>query len=156
MIRLVGNANVLSDEFEYDDSDPDGYRAGMARVGKAAGGDELAVKAFLLPPGQSLCPYHYEYVEEWLLVVEGTVVVRDPEREVELVRGTLTRFGAGPSGAHQVSNRGTTKARVLLFSKVALPSVSVYPDSDTIGVWPDDDTEFYFKRSGAVSREDVV
>jgi uncharacterized cupin superfamily protein len=117
--------------------------------------EETAMYLYDIDPGDWL-PYHYEYVEEWLLVVEGTVVVRDPEREVELVRGTLTRFGAGPSGAHQVSNRGTTKARVLLFSKVALPSVSVYPDSDTIGVWPDDDTEFYFKRSGAVSREDVV
>ncbi|HZT93210.1 MAG TPA: hypothetical protein VE985_01875 [Gaiellaceae bacterium] len=41
-------------------------------------------------------------------------------------------------------------------SKAAAPSVSVYPDTDTIGVWPDDDTEYYFKRKDAVSREDVV
>jgi len=27
---------------------------------------------------------------------------------------------------------------------------------DTVGVRPDDDTEFYFKRGSAVSREDVV
>jgi uncharacterized cupin superfamily protein len=117
--------------------------------------EETAMYLYDIDPGDWL-PYHYEYVEEWLVVVEGTVVVRDPEREVELVRGTLTRFERGPGGAHQVSNRGTTQARVLLFSKAALPSVSVYPDSDTIGVWPDDDTEFYFKRSGAVSREDAV
>ena len=45
---------------------------------------------------------------------------------------------------------------MLLFSKAALPGISVYPDTDTIGVWPDDETEFYFKRSGAVSREDAV
>jgi uncharacterized cupin superfamily protein len=61
-----------------------------------------------------------------------------------------------PGGAHQIINRGEAKARVLLFSKAALPGISVYPDTDTIGVWPDDDTEFYFKRSGAVSREDAV
>src|SRR4029453_17578728 len=30
-------------------------------------------------------PYHYEYVEEWLLVVGGVVVVRVPDGEVELV-----------------------------------------------------------------------
>jgi hypothetical protein len=47
-------------------------------------------------------------------------------------------------------------ARVLLFSKAALPGVSVYPDTDTIGVWPDDDTEFYFKRGTAVSRDVVA
>ena len=56
----------------------------------------------------------------------------------------------------QIANRGAAKARVLLFSKAALPSIGVYPDTDTIGVWPDDDTEFYFKRSDAVSREEVV
>ena len=66
------------------------------------------------------------------------------------------RVAAGPGGAHQISNRGATRARLLLFSKVALPAISVYPDTDTIGVWPDDDTEFYFKRSGAVSREEAV
>jgi uncharacterized cupin superfamily protein len=66
------------------------------------------------------------------------------------------RFAPGPDGAHQVINRGATGARLLLFSKAALPGISVYPDTDTIGVWPDDETEFYFKRSGAVSREDAV
>jgi hypothetical protein len=53
-------------------------------------------------------------------------------------------------------NRGHTTARLLLFSKSALPAVSVYPDTDAIGVWPDDDTEFYFKRSRSISRRDAV
>lgn len=101
-------------------------------------------------------PYHYEYVEEWLLVVDGVVVVRVPDGEVELVSGALMRFAPGPAGAHQIINRGAARARVLLFSKTALPAISVYPDTDAIGVWPDDDTEFYFKRSGAVSRGDAV
>ena len=47
-------------------------------------------------------------------------------------------------------------ARLLLFSKAAVPAISVYPDSDAIGVWPDDDTEFYFKRSTSVSRDEAV
>jgi hypothetical protein len=41
----------------------------------------------------------------------------------------------------------------MLFSKVAVPAISVYPDSDTIGVWPDDETEYYFKRGTAVPRD---
>jgi uncharacterized cupin superfamily protein len=108
-----------------------------------------------LEPGQSL-PYHYEYVEEWLLVLDGAISVRLPDGEVEADRGDLMHFAAGPSGAHQITSRGTTKARVLLFSNASLPSIGVYPDTDTIGVWPDDDTELYFKRSDAISREDVV
>ncbi len=117
--------------------------------------EETAMFLYDLDLDESL-PYHYEYVEEWLLVVDGAVVVRVPDSEVELARGALMHFAAGPSGAHQIANRGAAKARVLLFSKAALPSIGVYPDTDTIGVWPDDDTEFYFKRSDAVSREEVV
>ena len=106
-------------------------------------------------PGDSF-PYHYEYVEEWLLVIDGAVVVRVHDGEHQLTRGDILRFPPGPGGAHQIMNRGNANARVLLFSEAALPGISVYPDSDTIGVWPDEDTEFYFKRSGAVSREDAV
>ena len=117
--------------------------------------EETAMFVYDLDPGESL-PHHYEYVEEWLLVVDGAVVVRVPDGEVELVRGALMRFAPGPGGAHKIVNRGAATARLLLFSSAALPGIAVYPDSDAIGVWPDDETEFYFKRSGAVSREDAL
>ncbi len=117
--------------------------------------DGTAMFLYDLGPDKSL-PYHYEFVEEWLLVLDGAVVVRVPDREIELDRGSLMRFAPGPSGAHQIINRAAAKARVLLFSNASLPSIGVYPDTDTIGVWPDDVTELYFKRSDAVSREDVL
>jgi uncharacterized cupin superfamily protein len=137
----VERANVFEAEFEYDPGDPDGYKGGLARVGQAVGGEDLVVKLFEIPPGENLCPYHYEYVEEWLLVLGGEVVVRVPEGEQELGRGDLVRFPAGPEGAHKVTNRGEDKARVIMFSSGREPSVAVYPDSDKIGVWtgnPDD------------------
>ena len=117
--------------------------------------DETAMYVYDLDHGDSL-PYHYEYVEEWLLVVTGDVVLRVPEGESELVRGDLVRFAPGEAGAHQITNRSRETARVLLFSKTAVPAVSVYPDTDTVGVWPDDDTEYYFKRSSSVSRDDAL
>lgn len=129
-------ANVFDSDFEYDGDDPDGYRAGMARVGAAAGGEEIAVKLFELPPGENLCPYHYEYVEEWLLVLEGSPVVRVPEGEERLERGDLVCFRVGPDGAHKVMNPGDAPARIVMFSSSREPSVAVYPDSDKIGVWP--------------------
>lgn len=117
--------------------------------------EATAMYLYDVDPGDSF-PYHYEYVEEWLLVVSGAVVVRTPGGEDELGRGAIRRFAAGPEGAHQITNRGSATARLLLFSSAALPSISVYPDSDAIGVWPDDDTEFYFKRGSAISRDDAV
>jgi uncharacterized cupin superfamily protein len=128
-------ANAFSAECEYVETDPDGYRSGSANVGKAAGGEALAVKVFELPSGQSVCPYHYEYEEEWLLVLEGAVVLRTPEGEQDLERGELIRFAPGPTGAHKVTNQEEQPARVLMFSSAREPAVAVYPDSDKLGVW---------------------
>jgi uncharacterized cupin superfamily protein len=104
-----------------------------------------------LEPGQSSSPYHYEYDEEWLLVVDGTVVLRAPDGEHTLQRGDLVRFPAGPAGAHKVMNRSDSHARTLLFSSRRGLAVSVYPDSDTIGVFPgDEENDLIFRRSTAV------
>jgi uncharacterized cupin superfamily protein len=128
--------NIHRAEFAYDESDPDGYRCGAADLGRQAGGRENAVKAFEVPAGQSVCPYHYEYVEEWLLVLEGAVQLRGPDGERPLQPGDLVCFPAGPSGAHKVTNRDRATARLLMFSSARTPAVAVYPDSDKIGVWP--------------------
>jgi uncharacterized cupin superfamily protein len=128
------DSNVFSNEFEYDDGDPPGYRAGMINVGRIAGGRENNVKLFSVPAGVSLCPYHYEYVEEWLVVLEGSVTLRTPEGNRELSPGALVSFPAGPEGAHKVT-AGSAPARLLMFSNAHEPSVAVYPDSDKIGVW---------------------
>lgn len=132
---MTTRPNLHSAEFEYDDEDPPGYRSGIARVGAAAGGSELAVKLFELPPGESLCPYHYEYVEEWLLVLEGELELRTPAGTEQLRSGDLASFPAGPDGAHKTTNRGQATARFVMFSSAHEPSVAVYPDSDKIGVW---------------------
>jgi uncharacterized cupin superfamily protein len=128
--------NIFKAEFEYDDADPPGYHAGMARVGKLAGGKSLAVKLFELPAGEALCPYHYEYEEEWLIVLDGPVSIRVPDGEQALEPGDVVSFPPGPAGAHKVMNNGDTTAHLIMFSSAAEPAVAVYPDSDKIGVWP--------------------
>jgi uncharacterized cupin superfamily protein len=133
--------NVFDHAFEYDDDDPAGYRSGQASVGREAGGVANSVRAYELPPGESLCPYHYEYEEEWLLVLEGSVAVRTPEGEEPLGPGNLVCFPVGPAGAHKVTNRSDARARVIMFSSAHEPAVAVYPDSDKIGVWPGTDAD---------------
>jgi uncharacterized cupin superfamily protein len=132
-----------------------GEFTGRLDVAAALGSADSAMYLYDLPPGGSSSPYHYEYVEEWLLVVDGAVAVRTPDGELALERGDLVCFPAGPDGAHKIMNRAEETARVLVFSKVAAPAVSVYPDSDKVGVFTDaDDEGFFFKRSSAVAWEE--
>jgi uncharacterized cupin superfamily protein len=139
MIDVMERANVYRAEFEYEDSDPDGYRSGLARVGALAGGRATTVKLFELPPQQAICPYHYEYEEEWLVVLEGEVVLRSPQEEEVLERGALVCFESGPAGAHKITNRSEDLATVMMWSSSREPAVAVYPDSDKVGVWPGED-----------------
>jgi uncharacterized cupin superfamily protein len=153
---VLQRASFLSDSFQYDPSDPDGYRSGAIHVTKAIGAQALAVKVFEIPAGQHLCPYHYEYQEEWLVVLDGAVRVRTPEGEETVKRGEIVHFPPGPAGAHKVSSGSEQTARVMMFSSAREPSVAVYPDSDKIGVWPGnpDDHVILHRRDGAVDYYD--
>jgi uncharacterized cupin superfamily protein len=81
-------------------------------------------------------PYHYHHgVEEWLYVAAGAPTLRDPAGARVLAPGDLVCFPSGPGGAHAVRGPG----RVVMFSGVpaaGAASVSVYPDSDKLGVRP--------------------
>jgi uncharacterized cupin superfamily protein len=125
---------------------------GRIDVGAAAGSSEVNAYVYDIDPGMSSCPYHYEYVDEWLLVVAGSVVVRTPEGERPLTAGALVRFPAGPAGAHKIMNRGDSPARTMLLSTGHGPAVSVYPDSNKVGVWPGafDQNGLIFVRDSAV------
>ncbi len=146
-------ANIFSAEFAYDDEDPPAFRSGVANVGEAAGGTDLAVKLFELPAGKSLCPYHYEYEEEWLIVLEGHPRVRTPDGAHDLTPGDIVRFAKGPDGAHRVTAGPDATARVLMFSSAREPAVSVYPDSDKIGVWPGNETDNVMLRRADGARD---
>ena len=47
-------------------------------------------------------------------------------------------------------NRSDASARTLLFSSRRGLAVSVYPDSDTIGVWAGGENDLVFERDNAV------
>lgn len=135
--------NLSSVPTEADLSDPPGYRARMARFGPLIGASMLGGSVYELPPGQSICPYHYEYGnEEWLVVLEGQPTLRHAEAEGEAEEvmgpGDVVCFPPGREGAHKITNRSDSEVRVLMLSTMVEPSVAVYPDSDKIGVWPGD------------------
>ena len=97
--------------------------------------------------GDKLGPYHFHHgVEEWLYVVSGAPLLRDPDGLRELEPGELVAFPSGPAGAHTVHGPG----RVVIFSAGdrgwGEAFVSVYPDSDKIAAAPG----VMFRRADAI------
>jgi uncharacterized cupin superfamily protein len=145
--------NIAEPDFTFDPTDPDGFRSGLFRFGKLIGMRKLGASVYELPPGQSICPYHYEYgEEEALLVLEGRPTLRHPAGSDELEPWDAVAFAEGPEGAHAVSNDTGETVRVLMFSTIAIPAATVYPDSDKIGVWTgNEDDDALFRRAGKVT-----
>jgi uncharacterized cupin superfamily protein len=132
----MDRANIFAPQFHYDDTDPDGYRAGMYRFGTTLGASQMGASVYELPAGQSICPYHYECgEEEWLVVLAGRPTVRHPGGSEELEPGDTVCFPAGADGAHKVTNATDETVRVLMWSTIRHPAIAVYPDSNKVGVW---------------------
>lgn len=144
--------NLASPPLEHDPDDPAGFRAGMFRFGPALGARRTGGTLYELPPGQAVCPYHYEYgEEEWLVVLSGTPSVRTPEGTERLAPLDVVFFPTGPAGAHEVRNDADEPARVLLFSEVVLPTGTAYPDSGKVALYTGDPAEdAIVERAGVV------
>jgi uncharacterized cupin superfamily protein len=129
---------------------PAGYALSQARIGPLVGATQLGMTVYELSEGNSICPYHYEYpCEEWLIVLEGNPVLRDPDGEHDLEPGDVVCFPPGPEGAHKVTNRRHDRSLVAMLSTKSRPGVAVYPDSGKVGVVTGDDSLF-FPRAAAV------
>jgi uncharacterized cupin superfamily protein len=123
-------------DLKLDPDDPPGFRCAMWRFGGSLGAKRLGTTLYELPPGEAVCPYHYEHVEEeWLLVLEGNPSVRDPDGEHRLEPMDVVFFPTGPAGAHQVRNDSEETARVLMWGENLHPAATTYPDSNKIGIW---------------------
>jgi uncharacterized cupin superfamily protein len=97
--------------------------------------------------GDTLGPYHFHHgVEEWLYVLSGAPLLRNPDGLRALEPGELVAFPSGPAGAHTVHGPG----RVVMFSAGdrgwGEAFVSVYPDSDKIAAAPG----VMFRRADAI------
>jgi uncharacterized cupin superfamily protein len=81
--------------------------------------------------GLPIWPYHYHHgIEEWLYVIAGAPVLREPVGERTLAPGDVVCFPSGRRGAHTVKGPG----RFVIFAtgEHEEPSMSVYPDSDKV------------------------
>ena len=149
------SADISEPEFTYDPDDPEGFKSGMFRP--KLGAERTGTTVYEIPPGQALCPYHYEIAEEeWLLVLAGVATVRTPGETHEVGPQRLVFFEAGREGAHEIRNDGGDTLRVLMWSNVVHPTATVYPDTDKIAIWTGGDRsdDGIFRRSGALGYYD--
>jgi uncharacterized cupin superfamily protein len=135
----VKTFNIFDFDIPPEAEEAPGYHAPDYRFAADIGAKRLTARVYEMEPGNSNCPYHYEYgVEEWLILLEGELTIRTGDGDVAMRRGDVICFPEGPDGAHKVTNEGSQTARFVFLSNSDEPAVAVYPDSDKIGVWPGD------------------
>lgn len=106
------------------------------QLAEAAGGEEIGCSLYELPAGRRSWPYHYHAGnEEALFVLEGSGSLRLKEETVSLAAGDYVTLPAGEDGAHRVVNDSGEPLRYLATSTMNEPDVTVYPDSEKVGVF---------------------
>jgi uncharacterized cupin superfamily protein len=143
--------NLFEVELQHDDDDPPGYACDVLRLAKELGAAKLALNVIELPPGESVCPYHYESgEEEWIVVLTGHPTVRTPDGESVLGPWDVVFCPMGEAGGHKVTNRSNEPSRIFIWSNRSDPATTIYPDSNKVGAWPpgklfklDDAVDYY-------------
>jgi uncharacterized cupin superfamily protein len=107
----------------------------VARVGEAAGAEELGASVYELRPGDEMVFHYHVQREELLIVLGGRLSLRTATGWEELTAGEIVAFPRGERGAHGYRNDTSEPVRVLVVSEMNGPNISVYPDTDQIGVF---------------------
>ena len=95
------------------------------------------VSVYEIPPGKAAYPYHFHHKnEETFYILSGEGILKTPDGERKVVAGELLFFPVGEAGAHKLTNTSVTEMLVYIdFDVVHDIDVTVYPDSDKIGIW---------------------
>ena len=101
-----------------------------ARLGDAVGINQFGINHTILEPGASSALRHWHTGEdEFVLVLEGRVVLIDDAGEVELWAGEFAGFPAGIENGHRLENRSDDPAVILeVGSRRPGADTAHYPD----------------------------
>ena len=128
----------------------DGIRA--VRVAELAGAEHLGTSLYVLDPGEEMVFHYHVHREELLVVLAGRLSLRTAIGWEELPEGEVVAFPRGERGAHGYRNDSTEPVRVLMVSEMEGPNISVYPDTNRIGIF--DAGERAKRRFGALFNVD--
>jgi uncharacterized cupin superfamily protein len=106
-----------------------------ARVAEAAGAEHLGASVYELRPGEEMVFHYHVQREELLIVLRGRLRLRTAAGWEDLPQGEVVAFPRGERGAHGYRNDSHEPVRVLMISEMQGANLSVYPDTNQIGVF---------------------
>jgi uncharacterized cupin superfamily protein len=112
------------------------FQSRRKQLGAAAGGRKLGCSLFELAPGKSAFPAHYRTAnEEALYILEGEGTLRLGGRRIPVARGDYVALPPVAEAAHRLTNTSGQTLKYLCISTMLEPEVTVYPDSNKIGIF---------------------
>jgi uncharacterized cupin superfamily protein len=111
----------------------DGVHA--VRVAERAGAEHLGASMYELQPGEEMVFHYHVQREELLIVLHGRLSLRSAGGWEELPEGEVVAFPRGERGAHAHRNDRDEPVRLLMISEMNAPNISVYPDTNQIGLF---------------------
>jgi uncharacterized cupin superfamily protein len=113
-----------------------GFHCRRKQLGRAAGGRKLGCSLYELRPGKSAWPAHYHTAnEEAIYILEGRGTLRLGAHSFPVARGDYIAVLAEPAGTHRLTNTSDGVLRYLCMSTMIEPEITVYPDSNKIGIF---------------------
>jgi uncharacterized cupin superfamily protein len=117
---------------------PEPYASQMAgrsslRLGEAAGLTQFGANLVTLAPGARSSLRHWHKAEdEFVMVLDGALVLLQDEGEYHLGPGDCAAWKAGDPNGHCLVNRTDTPARFLVVGSRAPHEVATYSDVDMV------------------------
>jgi uncharacterized cupin superfamily protein len=136
MERQVNNV-VNQDELPWvEDGHAPGFHSLRKQLGAAAGSRKLGCSLYEVAPGKSAWPAHYHTAnEEAIYILEGSGTLRHGTRSVPVARGDYVALLPAADCAHRLTNTSSTVLRYLCVSTMIEPEVTIYPDSNKVGIF---------------------
>lgn len=127
---------IQFDVQSYDDAIKPEWFKGVyeSRLAKIAGLDQFGVNRVTLDPGSySALRHWHEGEDEFVLVLEGKLVLIDNNGEHALLPGSFVGFPAGESNAHHLVNQSDSPATyIAVGTRLPAKDTIHYPD-DSLG-----------------------
>lgn len=133
-MKHPGVINIDQLEFESR-SNGEHFQSDNAPVANRIGAEQLGYRITRVPAGKRAWPLHAHYAnEEMFFVLEGSGIVRFGEQSVPIRQHDFIAAPANPETPHQIVNTSAVDLVYLCVSTMLQPDVTLYPESDKIGV----------------------